>query len=76
MKVKIYSTPECSYCKGAKALFKANSIDYEELDVSANDKNLEEMKEISGQMGVPVIIIDGKMFLGFDREKIEEALGI
>lgn len=76
MKVKIYSTPECPYCKKAKALFKANNIEFEELDVSINDENLEEMKKVSGQMAVPVIVIDGKVFTGFDKEKIEEALGL
>jgi glutaredoxin-like YruB-family protein len=76
MKVKIYSTPECPFCKKAKAFFKANNIEYENIDVSANDKNLEEMKSISEQMSVPVIDIDGKILTGFDEAKLKAALGL
>ena len=76
MNVKIYSTPECPFCKKAKAFFKANNIKFEELDVSDNDKNLEEMKSKSGRMSVPVIDIDGKILTGFDEEKLKEALGL
>lgn len=76
MKVKIYSTPECPYCNRAKALLKANAIDYDEVDVSINDENLEEMKKVSGQMSVPVIVVDKEVLLGFDKEKLEEALGL
>lgn len=76
MKVKIYSTPECPFCKKVKAFFKANNIEFEELDVSNNDKNLEEMKKVSGQMAVPVIVVDGKVLLGFDEAKLKVALGI
>jgi glutaredoxin len=56
--------------------FKANNVEYEEFDVSANAENLEEMKSISGQMGVPVIDIDGKILTGFDEVKLKEALGL
>ena len=76
MKVKIYSTPECPFCKKAKAFFEANNIKYEEIDVSANDKNLEEMRKVSEQMSVPVIDIDGKILNGFDEAKLKEALGL
>lgn len=75
-KVTIYTTPSCVYCKMAKAFFKENTIAYEEKDVAADAKVREEMIAKSGQMGVPVIEIDGKIIIGFDQPRLKEALGI
>lgn len=75
-KVKIYSTPTCPYCAQAKQFFRQNGIEYADIDVSSDQKAAKEMIEKSGQMGVPVIDIDGKIVIGFDREKIKKALGI
>ncbi|MBT3814586.1 NrdH-redoxin [Candidatus Woesearchaeota archaeon] len=72
--VKIYSTPTCPWCKKAKAYFKENKIKFTDIDVSADEAAQKEMVEKSGQMGVPVIDIDGKILVGFDQGKIEEAL--
>ena len=72
--VKIYSTPTCPWCKKAKAYFKENNIKFTDVDVSADEAAQKEMVEKSGQMGVPVIDIDGKILVGFDQGKIEEAL--
>ena len=73
-KVTIYTTPECTYCKAAKEFFKENKVSYKEIDVSKNQKAAKEMVDKSGQMGVPVILIDDKIIVGFDQEKIEKAL--
>ncbi len=73
-KVKIYSTPTCPYCKMAKDFFNEKKIKFENIDVSSNTKAQKEMKKISRQLSVPVIVIDDKIFLGFDQEKIEKAL--
>lgn len=74
--IKIYSTPTCVYCNGLKEYLKSKNFEYKDVDVSADEKELEEMVEISGQMGVPVIDIDGNIIIGFDREKVDELLGI
>ena len=58
----------------AKEFFKEKKIDFESIDVSNNEKGLEEMKEKSGQLGVPVIDIDGEILVGFEKEKIEAKL--
>jgi|TARA_Y100000310_G_scaffold340405_1_gene436074 glutaredoxin len=60
----------------AKDFFKENKVDYTEKDVSADDKAREEMVDKSHQMGVPVIDIDGEMFVGFDRDALSKALEI
>ncbi len=75
-KVKIYTTVTCVYCKMAKQFFKANNIQYEEVDVGVDQKAAEEMIEKSGQMGVPVIEINGKIIIGFDKPAVKTALGI
>jgi len=74
--VTIYTTPSCVYCKMSKAFFEQNNIKYEEKDVTTDDKAREKMIEESGQMGVPVIDIDGKLVVGFDKAKLSELLGI
>ncbi len=74
--VKVYATSTCPYCKNAKAFLDENNISYENYDVGADEAKRNEMVEKSGQMGVPVIDIDGKIIIGFDRPAIEEALGI
>ena len=73
MKVKIYTTPSCHWCKAAKEFFKNKKVKFEEVDAS-NKKWAEEMVKKSGQYSVPVIDIDGKIIIGFDEEEIENAL--
>ena len=75
-KVAIYSTPWCVYCKMAKKYFADNKIEYTEHDVAEDIKARDEMVKKTGQMGVPVIDIDGQIVVGFDRNKIVELLKI
>lgn len=74
--VKIFSTPSCAYCVTLKEFLKAKGFEFEEIDVSANEAALNEMIEKSGQMGVPVVEIDGQIVVGFDKEKISQLLEI
>jgi len=74
--VKIYSTPFCVYCVTLKQYFKDHSIEFEEIDVSQDQVAQKEMIEKSGQMGVPVIDIDGEIIVGFDKKRISELLKI
>ena len=74
--VKVYSTPTCPYCRGAKQFLKDNQIEFEDIDVSANQKAAEEMIQKSGQMGVPVLEINGQIITGFDKGSISKALGL
>lgn len=75
-KVKIYSTVTCPFCIRAKQFLKDNNIEFENLDVSTDQLAAQEMIRKSGQMGVPVLDIDGQIIVGFDKEKIKQALGI
>ncbi len=73
-KVKIYSTPACPWCVRAKEWFEENDIPFEEVDVANDRAAAEEMIKKSGQTGVPVIDIDGKIIVGFNLQEIEKAL--
>lgn len=75
-KIIIYSTPSCPYCVALKEYLKEKNFDFVDFDVSKDPQKLEEMIEKSGQMGVPVIDIDGEIIIGFDKEKIDQILGI
>ncbi len=75
-KVIIYSTPTCAYCLMAKDFFKNNGVEYEERDVAVDEKARAEMMEKSGQLGVPVIDIDGKITVGFDEDHLKQALDL
>lgn len=75
-KVTIYTTSSCVYCKMAKSFFKENNILYEEKDIAFDHQTQEEMIKKSGQLGVPVIDIDGQIVVGFDKEKISSLIGI
>jgi len=74
--IKIYSTPTCIYCHNLKKFLKEHNIQFEDINVAENQEALKEMVEKSGQMGVPVVEIDGQIVVGFDREKISKLLGI
>ena len=75
-KVLIYSTPWCSYCKMAKKYFQDNKVTFEEYDVASNTQSREEMIQKTGQMGVPVIDIDGEITIGFDQARLKQLLGL
>lgn len=70
----MYSTPTCHYCNLAKEFFDDHNIQYEVYNVQTDLEKRKEMVEKSGQMGVPVIFIDGEMVKGFDEERIRELL--
>ena len=74
--VKIYSTPTCPYCIRVKKYLKDKGVLFENIDVSTDQKGLQEMIAVSGQMGVPVVWIDGEVIVGFDQAKINTRLGL
>jgi glutaredoxin-like YruB-family protein len=75
-KVVMYSTPTCHYCNLAKEFFDDYNIKYEVFNVQTDLEKRKEMVEKSGQMGVPVILIDDELIMGFDEERIRELLDI
>lgn len=74
MTVKVYSTSACPYCHMAKEFLKENKIPFEDINVAEDRKAAIEMIKKSGQMGVPVLDINGTIIVGFDKEAIIKAL--
>lgn len=73
--VIIYSTPTCHYCQMAKAFFKNNNIVFTDYNVAEDADKREEMIEVTGQMGVPVIKVGDEYLVGFNEGKIREMVG-
>lgn len=74
--ITIYSTPACTYCKMAKQYLTANNIAFTEKDVALDPVAMEEMLKKTGQMGVPVIDVNGNIVIGFDREELAKLLNL
>lgn len=74
--VTIYSTPTCHFCHAAKEFFTANNVAYTDIDVASDAAKRQEMIEMTGQMGVPVIRIGDDVVVGFDEGKVKELLGV
>jgi len=75
-KVKVFSTPTCVYCVTLREYLEKNNIPFDDIDVSKDEKELEEMVKKSKQMGVPVIAIDEEFIVGFDKKRIDRLLKI
>ena len=75
-KVIVYGTPTCPFCTRAKQYLEDKSVEFESIDVAADQDKVQELVDKSGQMGVPVLDIEGAIIVGFDKEKIDEALGL
>jgi len=74
--IKVYSTPACAYCVTLKKFLTEKGVEFKSIDVSEKEEFLQEMIDKSGQMGVPVIDIDGQIVIGFNKEKIVKLLKI
>ncbi|MBN1823413.1 MAG: glutaredoxin family protein [Endomicrobiales bacterium] len=74
--IKVYSTSTCPYCAMLKSFLAEKNVTFTNFDVGKDRNALTEMKNKSGQMGVPVTDIDGRIIVGFNKEEISKALGI
>jgi len=75
-KVRVFTSEICPYCITLKNFLKEHNIPFEEADVTENQQIQKEMIEKSGQMGLPVVEINGEIVVGFDKEKICKLLNI
>lgn len=74
--VTIYSTPTCHFCHAAKDFMNEHKVEFTEVDVSTDAEQRQQMIEMTGQMGVPVIRIGDDVVVGFDEAKVKELLGV
>ncbi|GAA0182740.1 glutaredoxin family protein [Clostridium sediminicola] len=72
--IKVYTTPTCPWCTKVKKYLNTKGVEFENVDVTKDSKGATEMIELSGQRGVPVLNINGKIIIGFDKAKIDEEL--
>jgi glutaredoxin 3 len=75
-RVIVFSTPTCSFCNMAKQYFRQKGIKFKDVDVSRDPAAARDMVRRSGQQGVPVIDIGGRIVVGFDRVKIDKYLSL
>lgn len=73
--VTVYSTPTCPYCHQVKDYLKAKGVAFSDLNVASDLEARNAMVQKSGQLGVPVVDVDGQVVIGFNRAKLEELLG-
>lgn len=76
MTIKIYSTPSCTYCKMAKEFLTSQNVPFEDIDVSVDPVQRDEMVSKSGQLGVPVFDIDGQIMVGYNQQLLSKVIGI
>ena len=74
--VTIYSTPTCHFCHMAKDYFTQKGVAFTDYNVATDLEKRQEMMQKSGQMGVPVIMIDNDLIVGFDQPRIAQLLGV
>lgn len=74
MNILVYTTKTCPYCKLVKEYLQERGIAFTEIDVAENPASANEMVKKSGQMGVPVIDVDGMIIVGWNKSALEEAL--
>ena len=74
--IKVYTTNTCPGCTKVKNYLRSNNVNYEEVNVGLNRVAAMEMVTKSGQMGVPVLDINGSIVVGFDKNKIDSLLNL
>ncbi|MGV8982196.1 glutaredoxin family protein [Clostridium sp.] len=74
MSIKVYSTPTCPWCTVTKNYLRSKNIAFEDIDVSKDKGATKDMIKKSGQRGVPVIDINGKIIVGFDQKAIDKLI--
>ena len=74
MAITVYSTPSCSYCRLAKDYLRKHNIPFTDYNVASDKAKADEMVRKSGQMGVPVLDINGRVLVGFNPAEIEKAI--
>ncbi len=76
VKIKVYVSPNCPYCRAAKEYFRKIGLRFKEVDITRNAKEVEKIFRKTKTMAMPIIEIGNKTVVGFDRRKIEKLLGL
>ncbi|MBP7005677.1 glutaredoxin family protein [Patescibacteria group bacterium] len=76
MMITLYSTPTCPYCKLVKEFLSEQKLVFTELDVSMDNDAIQRMVKLSGQMGVPVVDVNGQVIVGWNKNALEEVIKV
>jgi len=74
--VIVYTSPNCPWCSTVKSYLRQHRIPFKEVDISKDEREAKRLVRKSGQMGVPQTEINGKIVVGFDKNKLDSLLGI
>lgn len=74
VKATVYTTSTCPYCTMLTGYLEEQGIEYEEVNVQVNPEAGQRLVATTGQMGVPQTEINGQWVIGFDPERIQQAL--
>ena len=72
--IRLYSRGICGWCLDAKKYLREHDLTFQEVDVGQDPAAFEEMKKLSGQTYVPVIVVDGQVLADFDVSQLEAFL--
>ena len=78
-KATVYTAPQCPHSEKVKGFLKENNVDIEEKCILTSPESVEELKKVTGQMAIPATVIDGDVFIGYDRRterKLKRKLGV
>jgi len=73
-KLTVYTLPTCGYCKKVKEFFDKEKVSYEEIDISESPEAQEKIAELTGQIGVPVIVAGKEIVIGYDLPKLRKLI--
>ena len=76
MTIKVYTNSSCPYCSRVKGFLKEHDIKFKEINISTYPSAAKELKEKTGQTGVPVIFAGNHKIVGFDESKLRRILKI
>lgn len=75
-RVVVFTTPTCSWCRRAKQYLSEKKVAFREVDVSVNESAARDLVRMTGQRGVPVILVGGRPVVGFDKPQLDRLLGL
>jgi len=72
--ILLYYAEWCGYCRKTRAELDRRGVSYQLLNIE-NPATLDELVEKTGQRGIPVLDVGGKILIGYDPEGLDRLLG-
>ena len=69
--IRLFIKPYCGWCHKASRWLDDHDVEYETIDVIADDEAFDEMVKLSGQELAPVIDVNGEILADFGPEELE-----